>query len=192
VRRESFLRFGRNTPEMAYGLEDFEGWISMLAKGCGGVAIPEVLARYRVRHESMFQSINRQQQMFLYRVLVERHPELYRRYGVELFQLLFANGPAHDMDQPTMWGPPYDILRERLLEPLFEERKKTAEQWRETVELRGKLHNALLQAEFQWREGCELRERLAALDAEKQEVEQRFRQLSEKLTMMEGANPFSD
>ncbi len=191
VRKDSFLRFARNAPEMAYGLEDYEGWIGLLKNGCGGVAIPEVLTRYRVRGQSMFQSINREQQMYLYQVVVQRHPELYQRYGTELFQLLFANGPAHDMDQPTMWGAPYDILKERLLEPLFEERKKTAAQWRDSVELRGKLQNALLEAEKQWKEGCELRERLSALDQRHQEALQELDTLKQQLQQTPEETPSS-
>lgn len=166
VRKESFLRFGQNERRMFYGLEDFESWISMVGAGCGGVAIPEVLTRYRVRGASMFQSINREQQMYLYRVVVERHPELYRRYGAELFQLLFANGPAHDMDQPTMWEAPYDMLRTRFAQPIHEANRKTAEMWRKTVELREELRTALKEAENQWRMGVDLRRRLATLDEE--------------------------
>lgn len=177
VRRDSFLAHGRNCGAMEYGLEDFESWISMLSAGCGGVAIPEPLARYRVRAESMFQSINRQQQMYLYQVTVDRHPELYQRYGDELFRLLFANGPAHDMDQPTMWSAPYDTLRERLLKPLAHERKKTEAQWRENLELQRELQAALKEAERQWLEGCSLRERLERLHAEHRELQQRLHDL---------------
>lgn len=177
VRRDSFLAHGRNRAAMEYGLEDFESWISMLGEGCGGVAIPEPLARYRVRDESMFQSINRQQQMYLYQVVVERHSRLYQRYGDELFQLLFANGPAHDMDQPTMWSPPYDSLRERLSKPLHREQKKTEAQWREASKLRQKLHEALLEAEKQWRDGCVLRERLEQLHGEHRKLQVRLQEL---------------
>jgi glycosyltransferase involved in cell wall biosynthesis len=164
VRRESFLAYGQNERRMFYGLEDFESWISMVGAGCGGVAIPEILTRYRVRGASMFQSINREQQMYLYRVVVERHPELYQRYGAELFQLLFANGPAHDMDQPTMWQAPYDMLRDRFAQPIHEANRRTAEMWHQTVELREELHAAHKETENQWKIGVELRRRLGEMD----------------------------
>lgn len=179
VRKDSFLAFGRNCPDMSYGLEDFESWISMAENGCGGVALPDFLTCYRIRGRSMFQLINRAQQMYLYRVIVERHPDFYREYGPETFQLLTANGPAHDFDQPTSWAAPYDIIAERFLVPLKEERDRTAEQWRETVRLRAEHYKALVEAEKQWKMGCDLRERLADLDRRCVELEmenQRLRQ----------------
>lgn len=113
VRRASFLRWGKNDPDMVFGLEDFEGWISMLEAGCGGIAIPEALVRYRVRSASMFRQINWYRQLYLYDVIVRNHPGLYREYGAELFGLICTNGPAHTWDQPTCWETPIANLYAR-------------------------------------------------------------------------------
>jgi glycosyltransferase involved in cell wall biosynthesis len=114
VRRDSFLRHGRNKPHIIYGLEDFEGWISMAEAGCGGVSIPEPLVRYRIREDSMFKVIENDKKLYLYDLISHEHPELYQRYGVELFNLQNANGPAHGWDQPTMFRAPQDRLRTQM------------------------------------------------------------------------------
>ncbi len=108
VRRDTFLRYARNKPHIVYGLEDYEGWISLAEAGCGGVVIPEPLVRYRIRGNSMFKVIERDKQLYLYDLIAEEHPGLYGTYGKELFGILNANGPAHSFDQPTMFGAPYD------------------------------------------------------------------------------------
>ena len=113
VRRETFLAYGLNNPAMRYGLEDYEGWLSMVENGCGGIAIPEPLTRYRIREKSMFQSINRDRQLFLYDLIAREHPKLYAQYGEELFCLQNANGPAWTWDQPTCYVDPYQQLLER-------------------------------------------------------------------------------
>jgi glycosyltransferase involved in cell wall biosynthesis len=114
VRRDSFLRHGRNKPHIVYGLEDYEGWISMAEAGCGGVAIPEPLAEYRIRSDSMFKVIEPDKKLYLYDLISHEHPDLYREYGLELFNLQNANGPAYGWDQPTMFRGPQDRLLGRL------------------------------------------------------------------------------
>ena len=165
VRRQAFLAHGQNDPGMEYGLEDLEGWISMLAAGCGGVVIPEPLVLYRVRHRSMFRSINRAAHLYLHDRIVARHPELFREHGPELFRLLNANGPAHDFDQPTAWGAPYEALAQRETERVREQAQEARRWWERSVELEGEVLAARKAAAQEWRTACELRERLAKLDA---------------------------
>ena len=114
VRRDSFLKHGRNKSHIVYGLEDFEGWISMAEAGCGGVAIPETLVGYRIRSDSMFKAIEPDKKLYLYDLISAEHPNLYARYGLELFNLQNANGPAYGWDQPTMFSAPQDRLIRRL------------------------------------------------------------------------------
>ncbi|MBI5863781.1 MAG: glycosyltransferase [Planctomycetes bacterium] len=110
IRRRSFERWGRNKPVVEYALEDHEMWISMLEAGAVGVALPDPLVRYRVRKGSMLQSSTEVQQMYLFDVISQLHPELYREFGVELFNLQNANGPGRlwnhpALDLPQSWGP---------------------------------------------------------------------------------------
>ncbi|MFO7725998.1 MAG: glycosyltransferase [Oceanipulchritudo sp.] len=114
VRRDSFLQYGRNKPHIVYGLEDYEGWISMAEAGCGGVAIPEPLVEYRIRSNSMFKVIEPDKKLYLYDLISHEHPDLFREYGRELFNLQNANGPAYGWDQPTMFRGPQDRLIGRL------------------------------------------------------------------------------
>jgi glycogen synthase len=180
VRKDAFLAFGTNKKSMTYGLEDYEGWIGMLAAGCGALAIPEPLTRYRVREASMFQVINGDQFLYLYDIIVREHPELYRRYGPELFHLLNANGPCHLWAEPTAWVAPIDNLEAFAAQGLVAERKKTELWWRKTVELQEELSAAHKETENQWREGCRLRERLAQLDTHARKQAARLRELEEK------------
>ena len=114
VRRETFLRHGRNKPHIVYGLEDYESWISLAEAGCGGVAIPEPLVQYRIRTNSMFKVIEPDKKLYLYDLISHEHPELYREYGLELFNLENANGPAYGWDQPTMFKGPQERLLGKL------------------------------------------------------------------------------
>lgn len=156
VRKDSFLKYGQNKSHIIYGLEDFEGWISMAEAGCGGVAIPEPLVEYRIREDSMFKVIENDKKLYLYDLISNEHPDFYRRYGVELFNLQNANGPAHGWDQPTMFRAPQDRLlaqmdiKSKRLAVMEDEnrRLKEAEQWHK-VELQR------LQARLQERKSSE-------------------------------------
>ena len=133
VRRDTFLKHGRNKSHIIYGLEDLEGWISLAEAGCGGVAIPEPLVQYRIRGDSMFKAIEPDKKLYLYDLISAEHPDLYARYGLELFNLQNANGPAYGWDQPTMFRAPQERLLgqlERL--PQLEQQNKVlreAEEW---------------------------------------------------------------
>jgi glycosyltransferase involved in cell wall biosynthesis len=152
VRRDSFLQYGRNKSHIVYGLEDFEGWISLAEAGCGGVAIAEPLVEYRIREDSMFKVIENDKKLYLYDLISHEHPQLYSDYGMELFNLQNANGPAHGWDQPTMFRAPQDRLltqmaiKEKRLKLLEDEnrRLKDAEIWH-----KGELNR--LQSEVQQR-----------------------------------------
>ena len=105
VRRASFLAHGQNDPEFEYNFEDYASWISMVAAGCGGVVIHRPLVRYRIRKDSLWQGSNRDQHLYLHDLLLLKHPELYRRYGPELFGLQNANGPAQIWIKPAAPAP---------------------------------------------------------------------------------------
>jgi glycosyltransferase involved in cell wall biosynthesis len=137
VRRDTFLQHGRNKPHIVYGLEDYESWISLAEAGCGGVAIPEPLVQYRIRSNSMFKVIEADKKLYLYDLISHEHPELYREYGLDLFNLENANGPAYGWDQPTMFRSPQERLmaqadrdggRMQAMEAELQ-RLREAEQW---------------------------------------------------------------
>jgi glycosyltransferase involved in cell wall biosynthesis len=101
VRRAALLRSGRNRRELAYGLEDFESWVGLVAAGWAGVSLPHPLVRYRVREGSMLRRCSMDQRLYLYDRITEFHEDLYRQWGVELLNLQNANGPAHLWSHPA-------------------------------------------------------------------------------------------
>ncbi|TEB09722.1 glycosyltransferase [Pelotomaculum propionicicum] len=100
LKRADFLAFARNKPLMSYGLEDFESWISLYESGRLGVCIPEMLARYRVRPDSMLRSMNEDQVLYMYDEIVRLHAQSYKQFGDELFRLLSANGASFAWNSP--------------------------------------------------------------------------------------------
>lgn len=111
LRKQSYLRSGINDAIFEYGLEDFEGWISMLENGEIGVSLPYPLVFYRIRPQSMLRSISSDQRLYTYERITRKHRELYQKWAIELFNLQNANGPAWLWNHPTLefdtWKPPY-------------------------------------------------------------------------------------
>jgi len=100
--RARFLQAARNKPEVAYSLEDFEAWITLVEAGGVGVSLPFPLVNYRIRRGSMFRESQQDQQLYLYETIADLHPELYQRWGKELFSLQNANGSAMDWNHPAL------------------------------------------------------------------------------------------
>lgn len=104
-----YINFGKNDPGFEYGMEDYDSNLSLLSNGCRGVVIPEPLYYYRIHSASMARGFNKFNQLYLYRLLSEKHRSLYEKYAVEVFNLLVANGPSYLYDNPTV-TPATDIL----------------------------------------------------------------------------------
>ncbi len=100
-RKQLFLDYGQNNPALFTGMEDYDAVVRMVAAGIAGVAIPEVLFRYRVRSDSMARQFNDDNQLLMYERIAESSPELYKKYAVELNGLLNANGPGWAFDNPS-------------------------------------------------------------------------------------------
>ncbi|MBC8075123.1 MAG: glycosyltransferase, partial [Chloroflexales bacterium] len=102
VRRADFLAYGRNSAELPYAMEDYDGWLGMLEAGCVGISLPDMLVRYRMRAGSMLRQMGDDQALYLADVIARRHPALYRRFGEELFGLLNANGRSYQWNHPAV------------------------------------------------------------------------------------------
>lgn len=100
-KKEAFLKAGLNDPVMIYGMEDYESVISMVSRGYQGVALPEPLWNYRVRKNSMARGFTREKQIYLYRLITEKHEEFYAKFAAGITGLLNANGPGYHFDNPT-------------------------------------------------------------------------------------------
>lgn len=122
----SFLATGLHDPKMLYGMEDYESVISMTEKGCQGIVIPEVLWHYRIRRHSMAQSFNRYSELYLYRLISRKHGAYFNEFAEEIVNLLNANGPGINYDNPTMpilgHGKHSSTLTSRLINTVYRSR----------------------------------------------------------------------
>ncbi len=100
-KRQSFLEAGLNDFNMVFGMEDYESVISMVEKGFMGVVLPEPLWNYRIRKDSMARAFTKNKQLYLYKLIAEKHKAFYSTFGAEIANLLNANGPGYKYDNPT-------------------------------------------------------------------------------------------
>ena len=102
IRKNDFLNFGKNRIEMEYGMEDYDGWVSLAEHGCLGVSIPEKLNLYRVRKDSMSRQFNKKMRIFLYQTSLPGHDKIFKKYSKEVYMLLLTNGQPFYWSNPTM------------------------------------------------------------------------------------------
>jgi glycosyltransferase involved in cell wall biosynthesis len=102
-KRTAFIAGGQNATNMMFqGLEDYESVIALLSKGYAGVVLPEVLFYYRVRHNSMIRAVSKNKKLLLYEYISKKHSAIYANFGAEVFNLLNANGPGYELDNPSL------------------------------------------------------------------------------------------
>ena len=100
IRKNDFLNFGKNRIMMEYGMEDYDGWVSLAEHGYLGVSIPEKLNLYRVRKDSMSRQFNKKMRIYLYETSTNGHEKIFAKYSKEIYMLLLTNG------QPFYWNNP--------------------------------------------------------------------------------------
>jgi glycosyltransferase involved in cell wall biosynthesis len=76
-RKEDWAKVGGYKPEMRYGCEDWEFWISLLELGRTVLRLPNTGFWYRIRHESMNALMDRQKRQAMHRLIVTLHPSLF-------------------------------------------------------------------------------------------------------------------
>lgn len=102
VRKKAYLASGGMKPLLAENLEDYECWISICEQGWIGVIIPELHYFYRIRSDSRLANSNREQLLYLYEIIASLHPNLYREYGAEIYNLLNQNGASWLWSNPSI------------------------------------------------------------------------------------------
>ena len=102
-KKQAFLQAGLNDARMLYGMEDYEGVINMVKQGFQGVVLPEALWNYRLRRNSMARAFTVDKQLYLYRLISEKHADFYATFAADIFNLLNANGPGINYDNPTVF-----------------------------------------------------------------------------------------
>ena len=102
IRKNDFLNFGQNRIKMEYGMEDYDGWVSLAEHGCLGVSIPEKLNLYRIRKDSMSRQFNKKMRIYLYETSREGHEKLFEKYSKDIYMLLLTNGQPYYWNNPTV------------------------------------------------------------------------------------------
>lgn len=77
IRRDILSEAGGYTTSLINGMEDYELWIKIAKMGGWGVQIPEILARYRVHRDSMFQLQTIPEHDKILSNIKEIHPDFY-------------------------------------------------------------------------------------------------------------------
>ena len=101
VQKSAYLAVGGMKPVLAENLEDYECWISLCEQGWVGVVLPALHYFYRIRPTSRLGTSNREQLLYLYEAIARLHPDLYSKYGSEIYQLLNQNGASWLWDHPS-------------------------------------------------------------------------------------------
>ncbi|MDE3250461.1 MAG: hypothetical protein KGO82_17500, partial [Bacteroidota bacterium] len=66
--------------------------------GYNGVVLPEILFHYQVRQESMFRKLTVSKQLYAYAHISQKHQAYFKKYAIEIINLLNANGPGYLFD----------------------------------------------------------------------------------------------
>jgi glycosyltransferase involved in cell wall biosynthesis len=99
--RAAFLAAGGNDPEMDIGMEDYETVVRLVSKGYPGVALPDPYWNYRIRKDSMVGNFTKTAELILYQKIAAKNKDLFEKHAVEVNNLLNANGPGINYDNPT-------------------------------------------------------------------------------------------
>jgi glycosyltransferase involved in cell wall biosynthesis len=76
-RKRDWAAVNGYNPNMIYGWEDYDFWLSIIELGREVVRIPETLFFYRKRPNSMIRTMNREQMLYSYAQLFNNHRQLY-------------------------------------------------------------------------------------------------------------------
>ncbi len=100
-KKAAFLAAGLNDKKTEYGMEDYGSVVSMMRHGYNGIVLPEALFYYRVRKGSMFRQVNREKFIYSYKYILEQHTAYYTKFASQIINLLNANGPGYQFDNPS-------------------------------------------------------------------------------------------
>jgi glycosyltransferase involved in cell wall biosynthesis len=76
-RKRDWATVNGYNPNMIYGWEDHDFWLSLIELGREVVCIPEALFFYRKRSNSMVRTMSRDHMLYSYGQLLKNHPRLY-------------------------------------------------------------------------------------------------------------------
>jgi glycosyltransferase involved in cell wall biosynthesis len=85
-RRQDWEKTGGYNPNMIYGWEDWDFWLSIISLGRKVFHIPEVLHSYRVRKKSMVHVMTEEQKVAMHARIFLNHQQLYSQYALDFFE----------------------------------------------------------------------------------------------------------
>jgi len=141
-KRAAFLTGGLNDKKADYGMEDYDSVISMLRHGFNGVVIPEPLFHYRVRKGSMFRQATPEKLLYSNRYIAEKNKDYYSRFATQVINILNANGPGYQFDNPTFGVRSSTVVQHdsRLVQHLKAAVKKSPRLKRFALTIKNKLN----------------------------------------------------
>ncbi|MDD5008117.1 MAG: glycosyltransferase [Syntrophorhabdaceae bacterium] len=116
-RRQDWEAAGGYNPNMLYGYEDWDLWLSLIELGRGVYKLPEVHFFYRVRKDSMVQKIDEEKRRFLLRQIYLNHLPLYGREFPDPINLYLDNQQLNNSYDAIRKSKDY-ALGKFILDPL--------------------------------------------------------------------------
>ena len=98
-RRADWEKVGGYRPDMIYGWEDYDFWLSLIATGVRVHRLDEVLFFYR-RTQGSMAGLDRTKALYSYRKLFEHHRDLYADNIGVLFESVIDAKPVRDQRRP--------------------------------------------------------------------------------------------
>lgn len=89
-RRKDWEAVGGYNPNMVYGWEDYDFWLSLIELGKEVYRIPETLFFYRARKDSMVNSMSEEKLLYSYKQLGKNHKKLYIDNIDEIFSYIYS------------------------------------------------------------------------------------------------------
>lgn len=89
-RKEDWEKVKGFDEDLAYGLEDYSFWLSIIELGREVVQIPEILFKYRIKPISRNKSFEKDENNIkeTYKIIYSNHKELYKKYNEQYVEAL--------------------------------------------------------------------------------------------------------
>ncbi len=112
-RRADWLAAGGYNPNMRYGCEDWDFWLSLIERERRAYRIPEILFRYRIKEGSMNASMDREKRLEMHLQIMRNHPGLFIDHARPLLRIYYR----------VTGSRPYRVLKRLGLFSLFPAKK---------------------------------------------------------------------
>ena len=87
-RRSDWEKVGGYNPNMKYGWEDYDFWLSLIELGVEVYQVDDVFLYYRQNSFSMITKLKKERQKMMVRQIILNHPNLYQKYPKQRKKLI--------------------------------------------------------------------------------------------------------